>query len=280
MNVHSRGVVLEQRFGHERRSHFVLAGGILDHVLVDHQVVSHAGERSEAHVYFVLAAGRYFMVMGFNLDPERLHREHHFGAESLHAVGRGNRKVSLFRARLMAQIRRFLLAGVPAALAGIDFVEGVVDALSVAHLVEYEELRLRTEVARIGAAGAAQISLGLLGNEAGVAAIGLTGHRLPDVANQDQGRRGGKRVEEGRRRIRDDQHVAFWISWKPRIDEPSNPMPSLSASTFTALGGTEKCCHTPGKSVNRRSIIWTFWSLIAFRRSSAVVQFGIMASLL
>src|SRR5262249_46316907 len=51
-------------------------------------------------------------------------------------------------------------------------------------------------------------------------------------------------------------------------------------STFTALGGTEKCCQTPGRSVNLRSIIWTFSSLIVFRRSSAVAQFGIMASLL
>src|SRR5260370_34088895 len=71
-----------------------------------------------------------------------------------------------------------------------------------------------------------------------------------------------------------------WICWKRRIDEPSNPMPSLRASTFTALGGTEKCCHTPGKSVNRRSTIWTFSSLIVFTRSSAVAQFGTMAYLL
>jgi hypothetical protein len=49
---------------------------------------------------------------------------------------------------------------------------------------------------------------------------------------------------------------------------------------FTALGGTEKCCQTPGKSVNRKSIIWTFSSLIALRRSSVVAQFGTMASLL
>src|SRR6516165_7301364 len=57
-------------------------------------------------------------------------------------------------------------------------------------------------------------------------------------------------------------------------------MPSSRASAFTALGGTEKCCHTPGKSVKRRSIIWTFASLIAFTRSSDVAQFGNMASLL
>src|SRR6266436_9449926 len=118
-----------------------------------------------------LAASRDFMVMGFDRDSQRLHRQHHFGAEILHAVGRRNRKVSLFRARLVAQIRRFLLAGVPAALAGIDFVEGVVDALSVAYVVEYEELRLRAEIARIGAASALQVGLSLLGDVAGVAAI-------------------------------------------------------------------------------------------------------------
>src|SRR5215207_3535511 len=64
------------------------------------------------------------------------------------------------------------------------------------------------------------------------------------------------------------------------MDEPSNPMPSLRASTLAAPGGTEKCCHTPGKSVKRRSIICTFSSLIAFTRSSAVAHFGNMASLL
>jgi len=39
-----------------------------------------------------------------------------------------------------------------------------------------------------------------------------------------------------------------------------------------ALGGTEKCCQVPGKSVNRKSIIWTFWDLIAFKTSSVVAQ--------
>src|SRR5215475_1910834 len=57
-------------------------------------------------------------------------------------------------------------------------------------------------------------------------------------------------------------------------------MPSLRASTFAALGGTEKCCHTPGKSVKRRSIICTFSSRIAFTISSAVAHFGNMVSLL
>src|ERR1700754_707343 len=49
-------------------------------------------------------------------------------------------------------------------------------------------------------------------------------------------------------------------------------MPSCIASASTAPGGTEKCCHVPGKSVNRRSIILTFWDLIACKTSSVVAQ--------
>src|SRR5262245_32616045 len=63
-----------------------------------------------------------------------------------------------------------------------------------------------------------------------------------------------------------------WISWKPRIDDPSNPMPSLIASASTALGGTEKCCQVPGRSVKRKSIISTFLVLMALRTSSVVEQ--------
>src|SRR5712691_6806550 len=70
-----------------------------------------------------------------------------------------------------------------------------------------------------------------------------------------------------------------WISWKPRIEDPSKPMPSLKASASTALGGTEKCCQVPGKSVKRKSIIWTFLPLIDLSTSSAFAQLRNMASL-
>src|SRR5262249_4000415 len=49
-------------------------------------------------------------------------------------------------------------------------------------------------------------------------------------------------------------------------------MPSSRASTSIALGGTEKCCQTPGKSVNRKSTISTFLSLIVLRTSGDVAQ--------
>ena len=88
-------------------------------------------------------------------------------------------------------------------------VEGVIYALSVAHVVEHEELSLQAKVARIGEAGALQVGFGLLGDVTGVTAIGLTGHGVPDVADQDQGRCRGIWVEEGRGRVWHDQHVAF-----------------------------------------------------------------------
>ena len=109
----------------------------------------------------------------------------------------------------MGQIRLFILAGVPAAFAGIDFVEGIIDVLSVAHIVEYEELRFRAEIARISLAAALEVGLGFLRNVAGVATIGLTGDRVSDVADQDQRRCRRKRIEESSRGIRDDKHVTF-----------------------------------------------------------------------
>jgi hypothetical protein len=58
-----------------------------------------------------------------------------------------------------------------------------------------------------------------------------------------------------------------WISWKPRIDEPSNPNPSSNDSSVSSEVGTEKCCISPGRSAKRRSMIWTPRSLIKLRTS-------------
>src|SRR5919106_1571216 len=44
-----------------------------------------------------------------------------------------------------------------------------------------------------------------------------------------------------------------WISWKPRMEEPSNPSPSSKASSPNSSNGIEKCCINPGRSEKRRS---------------------------
>src|SRR5882762_6562684 len=47
------------------------------------------------------------------------------------------------------------------------------------------------------------------------------------------------------------------IAWKPRIDEPSNPRPSVNVSSSSSFKGIEKCCQVPGRSVNRTSTTCT-----------------------
>src|SRR5437762_8978070 len=47
------------------------------------------------------------------------------------------------------------------------------------------------------------------------------------------------------------------IAWKPRIDEPSNPRPSVKVSSSSCFSGIEKCCQVPGRSVKRTSTTCT-----------------------
>ena len=60
------------------------------------------------------------------------------------------------------------------------------------------------------------------------------------------------------------------ISWKPRIDEPSNPSPSLNASSSSAWIERPRCCQVPGRSVNLKSTIRTpcSWASASTSRGS------------
>ncbi len=115
----------------------------------------------------------------------------------------------------MAEIRPLLRAGVPGALCRIDLIHRVVDALAVTDVVEDEELRLRTEIGGLADTALLEINLGLLGDVAGVAAVGLSGDRILDVADQGKRRRRAERIEKRRGRIRNDEHVALLDLLKP-----------------------------------------------------------------
>ncbi len=43
------------------------------------------------------------------------------------------------------------------------------------------------------------------------------------------------------------------IAWNPRMLDPSNPRPSVKLSTSSSPTGRLKCCHVPGRSMNRTS---------------------------
>src|SRR6266480_1594243 len=71
-------------------------------------------------------------------------------------------------------------------------------------------------------------------------------------------------VDVSRKRFMSDS----WIFWKPRMLEPSKPIPSSQIPVSSSSIGIEKCCQMPGKSLNFRSTILMlcFWmsSLMLF----------------
>src|SRR5712692_2572685 len=62
------------------------------------------------------------------------------------------------------------------------------------------------------------------------------------------------------------------IVWNPRIEEPSKPSPSSKMSSFSSEIGIEKCCQSPGRSMNRRSTILAPFSLASLSTSFAVMR--------
>src|SRR5882724_169998 len=55
------------------------------------------------------------------------------------------------------------------------------------------------------------------------------------------------------------------MAWKPRMDEPSKPRPSLIISSSSVAAGIEKCCQVPGRSQNFTSTTFRFFCLIRSR---------------
>ena len=110
-----------------------------------------------------------------------------------------------------------LATGVPAAFLGVDEVETGVDGAIEADVVEDEKFGFGPEVGRVSQARILEVHLGLLGDVAGIAFVFLAGERIEDVAEHHKRRDLRERIEERRRRIRDEQHVAF-IDRRPAAD--------------------------------------------------------------
>src|SRR4029453_16854043 len=62
-----------------------------------------------------------------------------------------------------------------------------------------------------------------------------------------------------------------WMCWKPRMLEPTKPMPSMNRSSPRSLTGMLKCWAWPGRSTKRRSTIRTPASRASERTSETVV---------
>ena len=197
-------VVAEDRLRHEGDRLAVRVGDVLDHVLVGHDLIGHAGQALEAEVDLALAARGDLVVVELARDPEPLQRQHHRRAEIVQRVVRRGREVALLRPRRVAEAGP---ARVPVPLARVDRVVGRVRAELVADLVEDEELALGADEAGVRDPRRAQVLLRALRHLARVARVALARDRVGDLADQRQRRRLGARVENGRARIGHQQHV-------------------------------------------------------------------------
>ena len=86
------------------------------------------------------------MVVTLDVDPDLHEVRDHVVAEVLELVGRGHREVPLLEARLVAEVRALVAAGVPLTFDRVDRVEARVLVGLEADVIEDEELRLGPEV--------------------------------------------------------------------------------------------------------------------------------------
>ena len=61
------------------------------------------------------------------------------------------------------------------------------------------------------------------------------------------------------------------MDWKPRMEEPSKPVPSENSFSSNSTRGTVKCCQVPIRSQKRRSIIRAPLSSTIFMTSATVL---------
>jgi hypothetical protein len=158
------------------------------------------------------------VVADLDLDAALRERRHDRLADVPQRVGRGNGEVAFLVSRLVPEVRELLAAAVPDALDAIDVVVAAVRlGLIEANVVEEEELGLRAHERRIADARLLEIRLGLLGNVARVAGVGLFRDRVEDRTGEADRRRRIERIHHRRRRVRDHHHVRR-VDWLPASD--------------------------------------------------------------
>ena len=137
-------------------------------------------------------------------------------------VGRRHRKISLAVTRPVSLIV-LLPPAVPLAFLRVDLIKRRVPLGLKTYVVEYKELRLRSDVASIGHSGVSQIGFRLTRDVTRIPVIPLLRNRILNRAQHDQRRHFEKRIQNGRRRIGDNQHVAL-VDSRPAADRRSiNP---------------------------------------------------------
>ena len=248
MDVHAGAVVQEDRLGHERGRLAVLAGDVLDDVLVLQHVVGHLDQRSVAHVDLALAAGGDLVMMGLDLEAALDHRQHHLGAHIVQGVGRRTGEIAFLVAELVAEVGLLVAAGVPGAFDAVEEVIAGMLRLVVANVVEDEELHFRAEIGGVGDAGRLHVVDGLAGDVARVARVVLAWSADPGCCRSSLAcvslQNGSMKAVSGTGTTSMSDSL---MASQPRMLEPSKPRPSSKVLFVECLGGDGEVLPQAGK---------------------------------
>jgi hypothetical protein len=209
MHMHARTVVEHDGLGHERGGLAVRVRDAVHDILVGLHEISAIEQGAEGHAELMLA-GADLMVVFVDRDTHGRHGRQHFAAQFAGGIDRGDREVAALGARTMGEVAVFVMGVV--VVGTFLAVQAIAHGVGVGgetHAVEDEKLQLRSEKGGVADAGIGEIGLGTFGGGAGITLISLARGRLQDIAVEDQGGLGLKRVHDGRSGVGHQRHVAF-----------------------------------------------------------------------
>ena len=210
VHMHAAAVVAHHRLGHEGSGLAVGVSHVVDHVLHLLDLVGLLDQGVELDPDLVLAGVGHLVVVHLDALADRLQGVTHGTANIVEAVHRWHREVATLDPRPVGQVAPLdMTIGSPGPLLGGDLVHRPFGVGLPVHLIEDEELGLRTKEGGVAHAGGLQVGLGALGDGARVAVIALHGGRLDDIAAQHQGRVFGEGVQEGGAILGPQDHVGL-----------------------------------------------------------------------
>ena len=175
---------------------------------------------------------RHLVMVLLDDRAHLLHRGQHLAAHVLRRILRRHREIAALDAHAMAEIAAFIGGvGVRRQFDRIEREAGVVRVSLEADIVEHEELGLGAKVDGVADAGRLEVGLGLFGDRARIAVIGLAGAGIENVADDDHGGGREERIHAGRSRVHHQRHVGF-VDRLPAGDRGAVEHQSVGESVF------------------------------------------------
>ena len=206
--MHPAAIITINRLGHEGYALAILIGDILDHIFIEHHVVSRTHQRIEFQINFGLSASGYLVMVALHLQAAVLHGHDHLAAQILIVVRWRHREIAFFVARPISLVV-FDSPRIPTSFFSVDEVKPMLFTLIKTHVIEDKELRLGSEISRIRQTGRAQIHFRFLRDVARVTVVALLGDRIHHIAYHNQRGHFGERIQHVSAGVRHEQHVAL-----------------------------------------------------------------------